>query len=736
MRRRWGSFYRAERPDSNQGAERHPVAPELGAGRSDYRRPMSEAGLEQAPQASAQVADVGSLGHIGALDGIRAVAVIAVMAFHGEVAGTRGGFLGVSVFFALSGFLITSLLVRERLDAPTASIDLRRFYSRRFRRLLPASWCTIGLVVVMGALGVWDDQQLRLLRGDVPWTLAELANWHFIAEGTTYGASQSTPSPLEHFWSLAIEQQFYVVLPLLVVAVLSVRLAHRQRLLVLAGVFGVLVVASAVANGLAARSSVDRAYFGTDTRAAELLVGSLLALAMLRRLPRPPSRRSSTPIDLVGVLGLVVLGSLVHIARLDSSWLYPWGLLVTAAATAAVIVAASDRGLVARLLEWTPFLLLGRISYGVYLLHWPVFLWLNEARTGLDGAALFVLRVTVSIGAAALMFRAIELPSRAGGSLRTRQALLALPIAALALLVGVRWVTNDLPPPPQYLETRDPGTLTIREAPRTTTSTSTSTPTTTPAPTPPPAPDVAAAPTTPPPPPPPTTIPPRRAQRVLLVGDSVAASLEGALGDALTVRGISFATAAAPGCGLLTGDPASDDGVAYDFTTACNDAIPPNQTGAIQKVGPDLVVAMSSWESGGRIVDGRFLPAASPESDAELLRLYGEMIRRVSSGGAAVAFATVPETTDTDTRTADSEKVRRMTHANALLDVVAANDPGRVVVLPFARSICPTTPCPRHLDGVELRPRDGAHFDDPVGARLAAERLADMIAGLDLDALP
>ena len=667
------------------------------------------------------------------------------MLFHGGVPGTSGGFLGVSVFFTLSGFLITSLLLREWVAAPDARLDLRRFFTRRFRRLLPASWVTIGIVVAMGAAGIWEVEQLRALRGDVPWTLAELVNWHFIAQGTSYGASQSAPSPLEHFWSLAIEEQFYVLLPLVLTAVLvRTRRVPQQRFRGLVAVLGLLAALSAVANGLLARSSIDRAYFGTDTRAAELLIGALLACAVLRGVGSDRQARNSgvssngassdrassssarfTPV--LGVAGLGALCALVVAARLDSPWLYPWGLLATAACTSAVILAALRPGAVTWLLALSPLVLLGRISYGVYLLHWPVFLWLNEARTGLSGVALFTLRVAVSLAAATAMFHLVEMPIRSGRRLSDRHALMALPVAVVLLLGATLWTTRDLPPPPSHLQPRAPGTVEVREADGTTVA-----PPTTAAPAVPDTVTPAQPPSTPPTPPP---SPPRHPQRVLLVGDSVAASIEDALGDALIARGVSFATAAGPGCGIVTGDPADADGVPLAITRECNGAIPTHQLGAIEKVQPDLVVTLSSWEAADRIVDGQFHPLGTPGSDAALQRLYGETIARLTSRGAAVALATMPEPVDGRTRVTDADRVRRTHHVNGLLDDVAAAHPGRVTVLPFSLAVCPTSPCPTQVDGVVLRPGDGAHFDEPVGARFAAERLADMIVALDLNAL-
>ena len=664
------------------------------------------------------------LGHVPALDGIRALAVTAVLLFHGDIPGTEGGFLGVSVFFTLSGFLITSLLLRQWTG--TGAVDLRAFWSRRFRRLLPASWLTMALVLMVGAIGWWDTEQLRSLRGDVPWSLAELVNWHFIAVGTAYGDDVTPPSPLEHFWSLAIEQQFYVVLPLVVVGVLVARSRRAadpgRRLRTLVAVLAVAAVGSAVANGLLARGSVDRAYLGTDTRAAELLAGALLACVLLRRLRFPGAAARRWAIA-AGLAGAIVLVRLVQVARLSSEWLYPWGLLLTAASTCALIVAALQLGPVSAVLRARPLPELGRISYGVYLLHWPIFLLLTPARVGWGPWPLLVLRVAVTVPLAVAMFRLLEVPVRTGGLLRTRTLRFAVPAAALVLLVGSQLVTRDLPPPPDFLEPREPGDVVVREAPTTTPTTSTPAPTTA-------ASDAGAATTTPsstePPPPP---VPP---QRVLLVGDSVAASLEDALGDVLTERGVAFASVAAPGCGVVTGDPADAQGAPLEIAAACDGAIPQLQRDGVATGRPDLVVVLSSWESGDRIVDGTWYSFDSAEGQAALRDLYDQTFDRLGAGGAAVALATLPDNVDGEVRAANPEVVRRNRLLSALLVDVAATSPRRVTVVPFAEAVCPTTPCPTQVDGVTLRPRDGAHFDEPEGARLAAERLADQLLAIDL----
>jgi len=386
------------------------------------------------------------LGYEPALDGLRALAVLAVCLYHARFEWIPGGFLGVSAFFTLSGFLITTLLLSEWRRS--GGVDLRRFTSRRFRRLLPAAWTTLLLILVMGALGVWDATQLRSLRGDVPAALLEVSNWWFIVQDRSYGALFDAPSPTEHFWSLAIEQQFYLLYPLVIVGVVA--LARRRRgpgpVTTLARALVGLTVLSAVLNWRAAGVSVPRAYFGTDTRLAELTIGGLLATVGVRRL-RPTS--ATTRLWLAALAVPAIVGTLVlwHTASVTSGWMYPAGLLTTSACTVGLIVAAMQPGPWRSLLGGRPLVALGRISYGVYLLHWPVFLWLTPVRTGLAPWPLFGLRMAVTIAAAVVLQRLVERPVREGaGAARRWAPRVALPAAA-ALVVLTLVLTAAAPAP-------------------------------------------------------------------------------------------------------------------------------------------------------------------------------------------------------------------------------------------------------------------------------------------------
>jgi peptidoglycan/LPS O-acetylase OafA/YrhL len=385
--------------------------------------------------------DGAGLGYLPALDGIRALSLIAILLYHAGFGWARGGYLGVTVFFTLSGFLITGLLLRER-DV-IGRIDLRGFWGRRARRLVPAVLGLFALVLVLLAAGALTGS--RSMVGDAVATGGWVANWRFIFAGQTYAGLFGNPSPFQHMWSLAVEEQFYLLLPMTVLLTLGRNGRVRRGRLV-----GVVVAAVAASVVLCAwlyhPTSTTRSYFGTDTRMAEPLIGVLLALALvggrgIRQLA-PTARRI---LDAQALLALGALVLLMHRLGEYDARLYRGGFLLTAILAGTVIAASTQPGtLIGRALAAAPLRSIGRVSYGGYVYHWPVFIWLSAERTGLAAWPLFALRTGVTLVLATASYKLLEVPIRAG-RLRPRLAAMAWGPASLALILGMSMIGQSSP---------------------------------------------------------------------------------------------------------------------------------------------------------------------------------------------------------------------------------------------------------------------------------------------------
>ncbi len=373
-----------------------------------------------------------------ALDGLRGIGMLATLCFHAEFAWAMGSFLAISMFFTLSGYLITALFLIEW--ERTGEIRLGKFWGRRFRRLMPGALLTLAGMSVFGAFVATPDQIARL-RGDVVWALFYGANWHFLASDAAYTRLFEAPSPVQHFWSLAIEEQFYAVFPLLVLGCLRFlgsRAAFGGILL------GLLALSIATSVWLTVGgASIDRTYYGSDIRATELLVGALLAVvARGGAIVGPALRRT---VEWLGVPALFTMLGLWMTVDLSSRWLYLGGFGAYAILSAFVITAGvQPAGFVRAFLSARPLCWIGRISYGAYLVHWPIFLWLNEARTGLPPVQLFALRVLVTFVVAELSYRYFEAPIRSGRRLTGWRPFVLTPIAFACVVLAVTVVTRDV----------------------------------------------------------------------------------------------------------------------------------------------------------------------------------------------------------------------------------------------------------------------------------------------------
>jgi peptidoglycan/LPS O-acetylase OafA/YrhL len=383
-----------------------------------------------------------------ALDGVRALAVLAVVAFHFGASWLPGGLIGVDVFFALSGFLITSLLLREHRD--TGRIDVLAFWGRRARRLLPA---LLLLLVVIAGWAAWvaSPSSVTSLRADALAALLYVANWRFVTSGAAYTAT-TEQSMLLHTWSLGVEEQWYLLVPLLLLGLL--RWARRPARL-LGWVLVVIAVASASLMSLlwASGAGVERVYYGTDTRLFTLVSGALLALVVERR--GLPSARLA---DLAGLTGTATLVLVAARVGPLNPWLFSGGLVLVALAASALVLAAATPGSwTSWVLSWRPLVVLGILSYGVYLWHWPVVVAL-PTWPWLSWAAL-------TVAAAGVSFVLVERPVRTASwsglprRLRATVPAVAMVVVAVTLLAATpapprgssdaEARTSDVPPPLQ-----------------------------------------------------------------------------------------------------------------------------------------------------------------------------------------------------------------------------------------------------------------------------------------------
>jgi peptidoglycan/LPS O-acetylase OafA/YrhL len=341
--------------------------------------------------------------YLPGLDGLRALAVIAVLVYHARPGWLPGGFLGVEVFFVVSGFIITRGLLGEWDEH--GRIGLTSFWLRRARRLLPA----VGLLLtgVLAYVAAFEPSEVARLRGDVLAALAYITNWHLILGEQSYFESFQRPSMLRHLWSLAVEEQFYIVWPLVLAFGLPVLKRWGLVVLIVAG-----IAASAVGMALLYDPAGDnsRVYFGTDTRAAALLAGALLAFA-LASVRISEAQRLLRVLPALGLTALALLASATLWLAEGMVFLYQGGFLAVSLTTGVLILVLTQRNGLSGVVGCGPLRWVGVRSYGIYLWHWPIYMltWPREAspsQIGLQVVATFVI--------AAASYSLVEKPVREG----------------------------------------------------------------------------------------------------------------------------------------------------------------------------------------------------------------------------------------------------------------------------------------------------------------------------------
>jgi len=388
----------------------------------------------------------GALPHVSGLDGLRGLAVLGVLFFHGGFPWAKGGFLGVSLFFTLSGYLITSLLLAER--ASTTRIDLNGFWTRRIRRLLPAALVAVSAVALYGWFLASDSQRINL-RGDLLGSLFYVANWRFVARGTSYADIQSGPSLVQHFWSLAIEEQFYVLWPLLVAAVVT--FWARRGLAIITGILILVSVGCCIVMWNVLGSTADTIYFSTQTRAAEILIGAALALVLPLGGQRSTTVVHSRLLRIAAPVAFVALLILWTTTSQESAWLYNGGFALHSLIAAIIITSVILGGTFCDRLAWKPLIAIGLVSYGLYLYHWPIFAILTEDRLGLGQYETFAVRMVATVAVTVLSYRFLEQPIRRGKLLSNRRIWLSV-IVAMSLVAGLIFISTNSAPVVAYAD--------------------------------------------------------------------------------------------------------------------------------------------------------------------------------------------------------------------------------------------------------------------------------------------
>ncbi len=689
-------------------------------------------------------------GFVPALDGLRAIAVLGVLLYHGGAPLVTGGFLGVNVFFVLSGFLITTLLLGEWGEHLT--LRLGAFWARRARRLLPALLLMLLGVAVLAK--VFVPGEFATLRLDSLSTLFYVANWHFIVGGADYFTSTAQPSPLGHMWSLAIEEQFYIVWPPVLLLLLHVgrRLRPSRRFWPALGV----ALTGALASALDMRTSffhgatLTRLYEGTDTRSQDILVGAALAIGMAiwaahrtvvpsavpeltagrfgrahpsagttgTAAPRPhrrdlhrrrgPSVRPISAWEITGpaargilqILGWSALfAGLVLWMRVDrpTALLFEGGELIFAIGVALVIfcIVTAQAASLARAVGNPAFCYLGKISYGTYLWHYPLFALLDAARLHLYGVPLLAVRIAVTLVVATASYYLVEVPIRRGRMASLTEWRAWLTTAASFLGVVTVTVAATVPSaagaagPVRVVGTGYTG------AP----------------------------------------------VKVAVFGDSVAWRLGFALlaGQPEQRYGVTIDNGAIVACGVVRSTGYESGGVTDTMVPQCNSSSPPSSQwpaqwkGDLDQFHPAVVMILAGrWEVMNRLIGGRWLHIGEPAYDAVLHRALDQAVQVATSDGALVVLMTAPcfdsgEQPDGQPWPEDSPE--RLNLYNQMVRQVAAEHPTTVRLEDFGAMVCPGGVFSTTTDGVQLRDGDGVHIvPTPAAGQWLASHLLPEVA--------
>ncbi len=615
------------------------------------------------------------------IQGLRALSILLVVLFHAGIPGISGGYVGVDVFFVISGFVITGVLLRER--EATRRTSILNFYGRRARRIIPAASLVIIVTVVAAfhSLGSLTGHETAV---DGQWAAVFLANFHFASSATNYLASQQPPSALQNYWSLAVEEQFYIVYPtvFLMAASFVTRISLRARLAI---VLLTVVVASYAFSIVFTSTNPSSAFFSPLTRAWELALGGLVAVGSdrLRRVPRSVAAF----ISWLGLAAIVTAG-----VTLTSASVYPGALVAIPVLGAGLILAGGTAQPVwgaERLLRQKPFQLLGLISYSLYLWHWPILIIATQSR-GATSLPVWdnVLLLLIATLVAGVTYRFLENPMRHSRLLiRRRWASVLMGLCLIGATLAVTTHEEQRPAvslgslasaasgslcqsPPPTVVSHLRSTYTSRHPQATRQAT--------------------------------------QVEPVVVIGDSTSCALLAGLEAVGPSYDIGFKNGAVIGCGVVSGEIApfyGSNGTNWNaLTKACQGEANRAETQAIERYRPRVIIWGSTSERASVVIDtphgSEVVDSGSAQWKSVMLQRMDDRVGEFLATGATVILLSEPPSVHGGSQTIPNANDIEYERMNALLKDVAARHPNQVAVVDLEARVCPSgPPCPYIVDG-------------------------------------